>query len=70
MTRGVGQFETIPAGLVLRSIGYRTVPIEGVPFDPATSTINNIAGQIVHPNTAKWYMANMSSAGPSAAQRA
>jgi ferredoxin--NADP+ reductase len=27
------------------------VPIEGVPFDHATSTINNIAGQVVHPNT-------------------
>ena len=50
-SRGVGQFETIPTGLVLRSIGYRTVPIEGVPFDPATSTINNVAGQVVHPNT-------------------
>jgi ferredoxin--NADP+ reductase len=43
--------ETIRAGLVLRSIGYRTVPIEGVPFDHATSTINNVAGQVVHPNT-------------------
>jgi ferredoxin--NADP+ reductase len=50
-SRGVGQFEIIPTGLVLRSIGYRTVPIEGVPFDPATSTINNVAGQVVHPNT-------------------
>ena len=50
-SRGTGQFEAIAAGLVLRSIGYRTVPIEGVPFDPATSTINNIAGQVVHPNT-------------------
>jgi ferredoxin/flavodoxin---NADP+ reductase len=50
-SRGTGQFETIPTGLVLRSIGYRTVPVEGVPFDPATSTINNIAGQVVHPNT-------------------
>jgi ferredoxin/flavodoxin---NADP+ reductase len=27
------------------------VPIEGVPFDPATSTINNVAGQVVHPST-------------------
>ncbi len=44
-------FGIIEAGLVLRSIGYRSVPIEGVPFDDATSTINNIAGQIVHPNT-------------------
>jgi ferredoxin--NADP+ reductase len=50
-SRGTGQFESIETGLVLRSIGYRTVPIEGVPFDPATSTINNIAGQVVHPNT-------------------
>ena len=50
-SRGIGQFEIIPTGLVLRSIGYRTVPIEGVPFDPATSTINNVAGQVVHPNT-------------------
>jgi ferredoxin--NADP+ reductase len=50
-SKGTGQFEIIRAGLVLRSIGYRTVPIEGVPFDHATSTINNIAGQVVHPNT-------------------
>ena len=50
-SKGTGQFETIETGLVLRSIGYRTVPIEGVPFDPATSPINNIAGQVVHPNT-------------------
>jgi ferredoxin/flavodoxin---NADP+ reductase len=50
-SKGTGRLETIRAGLVLRSIGYRTVPIEGVPFDHATSTINNIAGQVVHPNT-------------------
>jgi ferredoxin/flavodoxin---NADP+ reductase len=50
-SKGTGKFEIIEAGLVLRSIGYRSVPIEGVPFDHATSTINNIAGQVVHPNT-------------------
>src|SRR4029453_13649601 len=50
-SKGTGQLETIGTGLVLRSIGYPTVPIEGVPFDHATSTINNIAGQVVHPNT-------------------
>jgi ferredoxin/flavodoxin---NADP+ reductase len=50
-SKGTGEVETIPAGLLLRSIGYRTLPIEGVPFDPATSTINNIAGQVVHPNS-------------------
>ena len=36
-SKGTGRFEVVEAGLVLRSIGYRTVPIEGVPFDPATS---------------------------------
>jgi ferredoxin/flavodoxin---NADP+ reductase len=50
-SKGTGTFDLIEAGLVLRSIGYRSVPIEGVPFDYATSTINNIAGQVVHPNT-------------------
>jgi len=49
--KGTGKFELIEAGLVLRSIGYRSVPIESVPFDHATHTINNIAGQVVHPNT-------------------
>jgi ferredoxin--NADP+ reductase len=50
-SRGTGDHEVIEAGLVLRSIGYRTVPLEGVPFDHATSTISNIAGQVVHPNS-------------------
>ena len=50
-SKGTGRLEVIEAGLVVRSIGYPMVPIEGVPFDTATSTITNIAGQVVHPNT-------------------
>jgi ferredoxin/flavodoxin---NADP+ reductase len=50
-SKGTGQFDLIETGLVVRSIGYRTVPIEGVPFDPATSTVSNIAGQVLHPST-------------------
>jgi ferredoxin/flavodoxin---NADP+ reductase len=67
-SKGTGQFEVIEAGLMLRSIGYRTVPIEGVPFDPATSTVNNIAGQITHPNTGEVapgeYVAGWAKRGP------
>jgi ferredoxin/flavodoxin---NADP+ reductase len=67
-SKGTGQFEVIEAGLVLRSIGYRTVPIEGVPFDPATSTVNNIAGQITHPNSGEVtpgeYVAGWAKRGP------
>ena len=50
-SKGTGCFDIIEAGLVLREIGYRSVPIEGVPFDHATATISNVAGRVVHPNT-------------------
>jgi hypothetical protein len=33
-SKGAGQFEVIEAGLVPRSIGYRTVPIEGCRSTP------------------------------------
>ncbi|MFL5800407.1 MAG: FAD-dependent oxidoreductase [Roseiflexaceae bacterium] len=46
--KGTGVFETIEAGLVLRSVGYRGVPLPGVPFDDATFTITNVAGRVVH----------------------
>ena len=39
--------EVIPCGLVLRSVGYRGVPIPGVPFDEARATIPNEAGRVL-----------------------
>ncbi len=33
LARGTGQFEEIPADLILVSIGYRSVPIPGAGFD-------------------------------------
>ncbi len=44
---GTGEFETIPVQLVLRSVGYRSVPLPGVPFDAATNTVPNEAGRVV-----------------------
>jgi ferredoxin--NADP+ reductase len=46
--KGTSIFETIESGLVLRSVGYRGVPLPGVPFDDATFTITNVAGRVVH----------------------
>jgi ferredoxin--NADP+ reductase len=46
--KGTGTFEILDAGLVLRSVGYRSVPLPGVPFDDTTYTITNIAGRVVH----------------------
>lgn len=36
-----------PAGLVLRSVGYRGVPLDGVPFDDRQGVIPNEAGRVV-----------------------
>lgn len=49
--KGTGEFETIKAGLVLRSVGYRSVPLPNVPFDHGTSTLSNVIGRIVDPET-------------------
>jgi ferredoxin--NADP+ reductase len=41
-----GERETIECGLVLRSIGYKGIPIEGVPFDERAGTIANEGGRV------------------------
>jgi ferredoxin--NADP+ reductase len=33
--------------LVLRSVGYRGVPLEGLPFDPDSGTVPNLAGRVL-----------------------
>ncbi|MEV0352533.1 FAD-dependent oxidoreductase [Nonomuraea sp. NPDC050680] len=43
---GTGEFETIPVGMVLRSVGYQSVPLPGVPFDERSMTVPNEAGRI------------------------
>ncbi|NNN37093.1 NADP oxidoreductase, partial [Streptomyces sp. S3(2020)] len=43
----LGRYEDIPAQLVLRSVGYRGVPLEGLPFDPATCTVPHAAGRVL-----------------------
>lgn len=44
---GTGEYETIDAGMVLRSVGYKGVPLPGVPFNEKNATINNQAGRVV-----------------------
>jgi ferredoxin/flavodoxin---NADP+ reductase len=41
-----GEEEIIDCGLVLRSIGYRGVPVAGVPFDERRGLIRNEAGRV------------------------
>lgn len=43
---GTGEFETHPVGLVLRSVGYRGIPIPGVPFDERAGHVPNEGGRV------------------------
>jgi ferredoxin--NADP+ reductase len=44
---GTGSYETLPVGLVLRSVGYQSVPLAGVPFDERRYVVPNDAGRVV-----------------------
>jgi ferredoxin--NADP+ reductase len=42
-----GELETIECGLVLRSVGYRAVPLPGVPFDERSYILPNERGRVL-----------------------
>ncbi|MGH4031890.1 FAD-dependent oxidoreductase [Actinomycetota bacterium Odt1-20B] len=44
---GTGRYEDLPAQLVLRSVGYRGLPLDGLPFDPDRGTVPHVAGRVV-----------------------
>lgn len=43
--------ERIDTGLVVASIGYRGMPVAGLPFDDGTGTVTNDGGRVVTPAT-------------------
>ena len=49
--KATDQFETLDAGLVFRSIGYRGVPLPGVPFHDSWGVIPNAAGRVLDPQS-------------------
>ncbi|MGW3103302.1 FAD-dependent oxidoreductase [Streptomyces sp. NPDC001100] len=50
--RGTGQPVDIEAQLVLRSVGYRGVPLDGLPFDAELGVVPHRAGRVLHEGTA------------------
>src|SRR5206468_9489290 len=44
------EVETIECGLVLRSVGYRAVPLPGVPFDERSFVLPNDRGRVHTPD--------------------
>ncbi len=44
---GTGRRETLNAQMVLRSVGYQSVPLPGVPFDERASVVPNALGRVL-----------------------
>ena len=63
VARPTGGVEVIPAGIVLRSVGYKGVPLPGVPFDERTDTIPNEQGRVT--GAERTYVAGWIKRGPS-----
>lgn len=49
--RATDRFEDLAVGLVFRSVGYRGVPLPGVPFDDKRGVILNEKGRVLDPDT-------------------
>ena len=49
--RGTGEFIELETGLIFRSIGYRGLPLEGVPFDDKRGVFSNTEGRITDNGT-------------------
>jgi ferredoxin--NADP+ reductase len=63
VARPTGETEVIPAGLVLRSVGYQGVALPGVPFDERSGTIPNDRGRVE--GSERTYAAGWIKRGPS-----
>jgi ferredoxin/flavodoxin---NADP+ reductase len=63
VARPTAEVESLEAGLVLRSVGYKGVPLAGVPFDEASGTIPNDAGRVR--GAERTYVAGWIKRGPS-----
>jgi len=63
VARPTGETEVVPAGLVLRSVGYKGVALPGVPFDERSGTIPNDRGRVE--GAERTYAAGWIKRGPS-----
>ena len=66
--RGSGKFETLDGvGLVFRSVGYRGIPVPGVPFDEKAGRVSNDLGRVTSGGAAVLgeYVVGWAKRGPS-----
>ena len=66
--RGTGEKETLPVGLVHRSVGYKGIPLPDLPYDSQTGVIPNQTGRVFDPEKGKdvrgFYAVGWSKRGP------
>ncbi|CAH2077240.1 unnamed protein product [Thlaspi arvense] len=48
---GKGEFEELNCSMVLKAIGYKSVPINGLPFDHKKGIVPNVRGRVVSDTT-------------------
>ncbi|KAH1131954.1 hypothetical protein J1N35_003332 [Gossypium stocksii] len=48
---GTGQFENLSCGIVLKSIGYKSVPVDDLPFDNQKGVVPNVKGRVLSDNS-------------------
>lgn len=63
---GTGEHSVLVAQLVLRAVGYRGLPVPGMPFDPDTGVIPNAGGRVLRDGVASpgEYVAGWVKRGP------
>jgi ferredoxin--NADP+ reductase len=63
---GTGELTTLPADLVVRSVGYRGLPLPGLPLDTSSNTVPNEAGRVLRDGapSAGEYVAGWIKRGP------
>lgn len=66
LATGTGEMCTIDASMVLGSVGHRSLPIPGLPFDVKTGVIPNAAGRVMRDGSAAPgdYVAGWAKRGP------
>jgi ferredoxin--NADP+ reductase len=64
---GTGETEAVPADLVIRSVGYRGLPLPGLPIDEHSGTVPNEVGRVLRDGAVSpgEYVAGWIKRGPS-----
>ncbi|HEY5564537.1 MAG TPA: NADP oxidoreductase, partial [Rhodothermia bacterium] len=65
---GTGEFETLKAGMILRSVGYRGLPLPELPYDKRSGIVPNRQGRVIDTDSgqpiARIYVAGWAKRGP------